>query len=59
MAVKNLREAWGQGAGVAVFTAPILLGASAASAAVAAAGATVSVNLWSLTAFFLKVGSIL
>ncbi len=58
MAMKNVREAWGQGAGAVALTAPILLGGSPASAAVAA-GATVPVNLWSLTTFFLKVGSIL
>lgn len=58
MAVKNLREAWGQGAGAMALMAPILLGGSPASAA-AVARATVPVNLWSLTAFFLKVGSIL
>jgi chromate transporter len=56
MAVQNLRETWGQGA--AAVTAPLFIGGSAASAAVAPA-ATVPVSLWSLTAFFLKVGSIL
>jgi len=58
MAVKNVRGTWGRGAGAAAVTAPILLGGSPASAAVAA-GATVPVSLWSLTTFFLKVGSIL
>lgn len=59
MAVENLQEAWGNGAGAVSLTAPILLGGSPASAAVATAGATVPVTLWSLMAFFLKVGSIL
>jgi chromate transporter len=58
MAVQNVRGAWGRGAGAATVTAPILLGGSPASAAVAA-GVTVPVSLWSLTTFFLKVGSIL
>ncbi len=58
MAVQNVRGAWGRGAGAAAVTAPILLGGSPASAAVAA-GVTVPVSLWSLTTFFLKVGSIL
>ena len=58
MAVQNAREAWGRGAGAALITAPILLGGSPAPAAVAA-GAAVPVSLWSLTTFFLKVGSIL
>jgi chromate transporter len=58
MALKNLREGRGQRAGAVALTAPILLGGSPASAAVAA-GATVPVSLWSLTTFFLKVGSIL
>jgi chromate transporter len=58
MAVKGFREAWGQWAGAAAVTAPHLIGGSPASAAVAG-GATVAVNLWSLTTFFLKVGSIL
>jgi len=58
MAVQNAREAWGRGAGAVLITAPILLGGSPAPAAVAA-GAAVPVSLWSLTTFFLKVGSIL
>jgi chromate transporter len=58
MVVQNVRGAWGRGAGAAAVTAPILLGGSPASAALAA-GATAPVSLWSLTAFFLKVGSIL
>jgi chromate transporter len=57
MVVQNLREAWGQGTGAAAITAPILFGGSPASAVTA--GAIVPVSLWSLTAFFLKVGSIL
>jgi chromate transporter len=58
MAVQNAREAWGQGAGAAAVSAPVLLGGSPAPAALAA-GAAVPVSLWSLTTFFLKVGSIL
>jgi chromate transporter len=58
MSVRNLREVWGQGAGAAALLAPILLGGAPASAAVAAR-AIVPVNLWSLMAFFLKIGSIL
>jgi chromate transporter len=58
MAVENAREAWGQGAGAAAVSAPVLLGGSPAPAALAA-GAAVPVSLWSLTTFFLKVGSIL
>jgi chromate transporter len=58
MAVQNVREAWGRGTGAAAITAPILLGGSPVSAA-AAVGTTVPMSLWSLTTFFLKVGSIL
>jgi chromate transporter len=56
MAASNLRESWAGKAGAAALTGPILLGASPTSAAVAA---SVPVSLWSLTTFFLKVGSIL
>ncbi len=59
MALSNLREARAGRAGAAALGAPILLGASPTSAAVAAAGAAAPVSLWSLTTFFLKVGSIL
>ena len=59
MALSNLREARAGRAGAAALAGPILLSASPTSAAVAAAGATAPVSLWSLTAFFLKVGSIL
>jgi chromate transporter len=58
MVLSNLREAWIGKAGVAALVGPILLGASPAEAA-AAAGLPAPVSLWSLTAFFLKVGSIL
>lgn len=56
MAASNLRGSWAGKAGAAALAGPILLGASPTSAAVAA---TVPVSLWSLTTFFLKVGSIL
>jgi chromate transporter len=56
MAASNLRESWAGKAGAAALTVPILFGASPTSAAVAA---SVPVSLWSLTTFFLKVGSIL
>jgi len=59
MALSNLREAWVRRAGAAVLAGPIVLRAFPASAAVVAAGAAAAVSLWSLTAFFLKVGSIL
>ena len=54
MLLSNLRH----GRGAAALAAPILLGASSTSAA-AATGPAVSVSLWPLTLFFLKVGSIL
>jgi chromate transporter len=56
MAASNLRESWAGKAGAAALAGPILLGASPTSAA---AAASVPVSLWSLTTFFLKVGSIL
>lgn len=58
MALSNLRGGRRIGrAGTAAFAGPILL--SLAPTAAATAAATPSVSLWSLTAFFLKVGSIL
>jgi chromate transporter len=59
MALSNLRKAWAGRAGVAALAAPILVHASSTSAAMAAAAGPTAVSLWSLTAFFLKVGSIL
>jgi chromate transporter len=59
MALSNLREAWVRRAGPAALAGPIALRAFPAPAAVAAAGGAAAVSLWSLTAFFLKVGSIL
>jgi len=52
------------GAGMQAATAAVVSGAllgagTSASAAVLAAGPTVSVSLWALTGFFLKVGSVL
>jgi chromate transporter len=58
MALANLREAWARRAGALALAGPILFRASPACAAVAAAGAAAPVSLWSLTAFFLKIGSI-
>ncbi|HYB71856.1 MAG TPA: chromate efflux transporter [Candidatus Sulfotelmatobacter sp.] len=58
MAVANLREAWARRAGALALAGPILFRASPACAAVAAAGAAAPVSLWSLTGFFLKIGSI-
>lgn len=58
MALSNLRGGRIGRAGTVAFAGPILLGFAPAAAATAAA-ATPSVSLWSLTAFFLKVGSIL
>lgn len=59
MALSNLRVARPGSAGAAALAGPILLSASSSSAAAAATGATAPVSLWSLTAFFLKIGSIL
>ena len=54
MVLSNLREARAGRASAAALAGPILLSASPT-----AAGATAPVSLWSLTTFFLKVGSIL
>jgi chromate transporter len=54
----NLERQWIRPGGVAALTGPILFGASSATAA-GATGATVPISLFNLTAFFLKVGSIL
>ncbi len=56
MVASNLRSASVGGAAAA---GPILLCRSIAEAAIAAAGTGTPVSLWALTAFFLKVGSIL
>jgi chromate transporter len=59
MALSNLRQAWARRVGAIALAGPIMLNASSTSAAVATAGASAPVSLWSLTTFFLKVGSIL
>jgi chromate transporter len=59
MALSNLRRGRIGPAGAGAFAGPILLGASPTAAATAAAGTPLSVSLWSLTVFFLKIGSIL
>ena len=59
MALSNLREARAGRAGAAALAPPILLTASPVLTAATATGAIVPVSLWSLTIFFLKVGSIL
>lgn len=58
MILANLRRSWGRGIGAAVLTAPILPGVPPVSLA-AAAAPTSPASLVTLTAFFLKVGSIL
>ncbi len=59
MLLSNLREARAGRAGAAALAPPILLTASPMLTATTATGAMVPVSLWSLTMFFLKVGSIL
>jgi len=59
MALSNLRQAWAGRVGAIALAGPIVLTASSTSAAAATAGASAPVSLWSLTTFFLKVGSIL
>jgi chromate transporter len=59
MALSNLRQAWAERVGAIALVGPIVLNASSTSAAAATAGASAPVSLWSLTTFFLKVGSIL
>ena len=54
----NLERQWIRPGGVAALAGSILFGTSSATAA-GAAGATVPISLFNLTAFFLKVGSIL
>ncbi len=58
MALANLRQAWARRAGALALAGPILFRASPAAAAVVLAGAVAPVSLWALTAFFLKIGSI-
>ena len=54
----NLERQWSRRGGLAALVGSILFSPSSATAAVAA-GASVPVSLFNLTAFFLKVGSIL
>jgi len=59
MLLANVQARWGRTGGAAVLSGPILLAASPASAAAAMGGAAAPISLFTLTAFFLKVGSIL
>jgi len=59
MLLANAQAHWGRTGGAAVLSGPILLAASPASAAAAMGGAAAPISLFTLTAFFLKVGSIL
>jgi chromate transporter len=59
MLLANAQARWGRTGGAAVLSGPILLAASPASAAAAMGGAAAPISLFTLTAFFLKVGSIL
>ena len=59
MVLANMQRSWGRAVGAGTLIGPMLLTASSSSAAVAASAGTAPVNLATLTAFFLKVGSIL
>jgi len=59
MLVMNIQERWGRVGSVGALWGSILCAASPSSAAVATAGVAAPVSLFTLTAFFLKVGSIL
>ena len=59
MLVANLHRRWGRAVRASGLLACGLLGGTPGSAAVGVAGAMVPVTLWSLTLFFIKVGSIL
>ena len=59
MLLANAQARWGRTGGATVLSGPILLAASPASAAAAMEGAAAAISLFTLTAFFLKVGSIL
>ncbi|MBI2001765.1 MAG: chromate efflux transporter [candidate division NC10 bacterium] len=59
MALANLRGAWARRTGAAALAGPMMLAASPGAAAVASTATGVPVSLLGLTAFFLKVGSIL
>ncbi len=59
MLVMRIREGWGRAGSLGALSGSILLVPSSVSAAAATTGATAPVGLVTLTAFFLKVGSIL
>jgi chromate transporter len=59
MLVTRIREGWGRSGSLGALSGSILLVPSSVSAAAATTGATAPVGLVALTAFFLKVGSIL
>ena len=59
MLVMRIREGWGRSGSLGALSGSILLVPSSVSAAAATTGATAPVGLVTLTAFFLKVGSIL
>ena len=59
MLVMRIREGWGRSGSLGALLGSILLVPSSVSAAAATTGATAPVGLVTLTAFFLKVGSIL
>jgi chromate transporter len=59
MLVMRIREGWGRSGSLGALSGSILLVPSSVSAAAATTGATAPIGLVTLTAFFLKVGSIL
>ncbi|HSD50777.1 MAG TPA: chromate efflux transporter [Candidatus Methylomirabilis sp.] len=59
MVVMRIRKGWGKSGSVGALSGSILLVPSSVSAAATTTGATAPVGLVTLTAFFLKVGSIL
>ncbi|MBI4841451.1 MAG: chromate efflux transporter [candidate division NC10 bacterium] len=59
MALANLRGRWARRTGAAALAGPVMLAASPGAAAVASTATGAPVSLLGLTAFFLKVGSIL
>jgi chromate transporter len=59
MVAENVRGVWRRRTGAAALGGSMLLVASRGWAAAAASGTSVPATLWGLTAFFLKVGSVL
>lgn len=59
MALANLRGAWARRTGAVALAGPVMFATSPGAAAVASTAAGAPVSLLGLTAFFLKVGSIL